>query len=340
MTREESQLQCRDRLKSGDTLLEQLGQDKRPMSHTEFARTIGVSVQNLQTAKYMRLLVRRLRKHNGRFARVTADRAANRPEPSDRSSDRQLRADLQRLATERESIRLEAERRIRQLEAKLDRLEAERLLEPHVFPLAAGSRPANDPYFNHEPQGACGVTTAGASRVRRLMRTVPFAGLIGIRGRADVGRVEPSLDEPTTPTLDLEFEDLDEPSEGMRTAAEADVLAALEFARGIRGDLLVHSWAGVGRAPAIALAIIADRVGPGREPEAVASVSSIEPHALPNRLVITHADRILKRNGALLAALDERTRRRDEDCRARADRRERILARLGVAASPRHPGKT
>jgi predicted protein tyrosine phosphatase len=118
----------------------------------------------------------------------------------------------------------------------------------------------------------------------------------------------------------------------VRTATEANVLDALEFARGIRGQLLVHSWGGIGRAPAVGLAIIAARLGPGREPEALASLLSIEPHAVPNRLVIAHADRILKRNGSLLAVLDERTRRRDDDRRARAERHERILERLGAAA--------
>jgi predicted protein tyrosine phosphatase len=340
MTREELQLQCRDRVASAETLLEELKRAKQPMAHTEFAQRVGVSVQNLQTAKYMVQVVKRLRKHNAHFP----SGAAGRPQSSEAGagdSRRALRAHLHRMALEKESGRLDSERRIRQLQAKLDRLEAERALEPHVFPLAVSGQAANDhPFIEHEPEGACGVITAGAGRVRRLTRSTFLAGLIAIRGHADVGRVDPALDEPTTPRLDLEFEDLDEPNDGTRTATEADVLTALEFARGIRGDLLIHSWAGMGRAPAIALAIIADRLGVGREPEALASALSIEPHAVPNRLVIAHADKLLRRNGALLAALDDRTRRREDDRRARADRRDRILARLGVAASPNHPGKT
>lgn len=331
MTREEIRLQSRDRVTSAETLLKELKRAKQPMAHTEFAQRIGVSVQNLQTAKYMVQVVRRLRKHNAHFAPVVARRPQG-AEVGAGDSERGLRAHLQRLALEKESARLDAERRIRQLQAKLDRLDAERALESHVFPLAVSGRAANDPFIEREPEGACGVITAGAGRVCRLTRSTFLAGLIAIRGRADVGRVDPPLDEPTTPRLDLEFEDLDEPNEGARTATEADVLTALEFARGIRGNLLVHSWAGIGRAPAIALAIIADCLGAGHETEALASALSIQPHAVPNRLVIAHADSILKRAGTLLAALDERIRRRDDDRRARSERRERVLARLATTS--------
>lgn len=51
------------------------------------------------------------------------------------------------------------------------------------------------------------------------------------------------------------------------------VRAALEFARQHIGcRLLVHCKAGQARSPAILLAIIADRLGPGREADAVAEL--------------------------------------------------------------------
>lgn len=335
MSREDDQRRWKERVKEAEAQLDELKRAKTPMSHTEFARRLGMSVQNFQTARGMRNVVRKLRRHNARCKSAQA-RRPDEPRFGGGGAMQELREQLRRVVAERESIRREAEERIRELTAKLDRFEAE--LEPTFFPLAAGGpqKPANDPFIEDEPDGACGVTVAGASRVLQIARMVPLSGLVIVRGRADGGRVEPRLLDASTPVLELVFEDLDEPAEGARAASEGDVLVALEFARGIRGHLLIHSWAGIGRAPAIALAVITDRLGPGKEPEALASVLSIERQAIPNRLVVEHADRILNRNGALVAALDARIRAHS-DFRSRSARRERILARLAsliVMASP------
>lgn len=327
MTREEMQRRCAERRQYAAALLEEAARAKAPVTHTEFARRLGISVQNFQTAKGMRGVVRKLRRHNARFKSApTLTRDGS--EPDIEGSARGVRDLLRRVMAEKESIRRDSEERIRQLMLKLDRLETQ--LEPAVFPLAAPgcSKPANDPFFEDEPEGACGVTVASATRMLQYAKMVPLAGLVVVRGSADPDRARPRLVDASTPVLELEFEDLEEEAEGARVADRADVLAALEFARGIRGHLVVHSWGGTGRAPAVALAIIAERLGRGKELEALASVLSIERHAMPNRLVVMHADRILNRDGALLAALDERINSHPEDRRNRAARRERILARL------------
>lgn len=113
--------------------------------------------------------------------------------------------------------------------------------------------------------------------------------------------------------LVLAFDDLDF-EDGMTCVATAEHLkAALSFARRHRDRrLLVHCQAGQCRSPAIALAILRDRLGAGKETEAVAELLRIRAISAPNLLALKLADAELECEGALEAAwLDhERT---DED---------------------------
>ena len=58
-----------------------------------------------------------------------------------------------------------------------------------------------------------------------------------------------------------------------------------------------------GRSAAIALAVIADRLGPGAEREALDRLLAVRPEATPNLVVVELADRILQRSGHLVEAL-------------------------------------
>lgn len=104
--------------------------------------------------------------------------------------------------------------------------------------------------------------------------------------------------------LVLLFEDVDDDTLGIQCATEDQVERAIDFARSHRaGSLLVHCFHGVGRSAAIALAILADRHGAGREAEALTALLRIRPEATPNLVVVRHADQILSRGGRLLSAL-------------------------------------
>lgn len=91
-----------------------------------------------------------------------------------------------------------------------------------------------------------------------------------------------------------------------RLATKDDVIAALSFASN-HERLLVHCEAGVGRSTATALAIIAERMGKGREAEAMAEVLRLRPEASPNLRVVELADDILGCDGALLAEVIRHT---------------------------------
>ncbi len=105
--------------------------------------------------------------------------------------------------------------------------------------------------------------------------------------------------------LILNFDDVSAET-GRKTPPQlSDISKALEFARSHSdADLLVHCHAGVSRSPAIAISIMADRLGVGMEPDAVQQViDRTTPPIEPNMLVIHLADQFLCRDGRLVGAV-------------------------------------
>jgi len=102
----------------------------------------------------------------------------------------------------------------------------------------------------------------------------------------------------------LAFEDVDDDTLGVRVATKQQVEEAISFAR-THSDksMLVHCFHGVGRSAAIALAVIADRLGPGFEREALDQLVTMRPEVTPNLVVVKLADEILQRQGDLIAAV-------------------------------------
>ena len=85
----------------------------------------------------------------------------------------------------------------------------------------------------------------------------------------------------------------------------SDVADTLDFGRKHLGaSLLIHCNAGVARSTAAALAILCDRLGPGREQEALDEMLRLRPIAVPNLLMVQHTDNLLGRGGALVACVD------------------------------------
>lgn len=103
--------------------------------------------------------------------------------------------------------------------------------------------------------------------------------------------------------LVLMFEDVDVLRDDIAMPAMEHIAAAIEFGReNNSGSLLVHCKAGVARSTALALAIIADRLGKGREQEAVRYLLKIRDCAVPNLVVLDMVDGYLGREGKLKQA--------------------------------------
>lgn len=101
-----------------------------------------------------------------------------------------------------------------------------------------------------------------------------------------------------------------EDAKNFRTRApdSADIVAALSFCAPALSDaygrILVSCDYGASRSPALAFVIAAHLLGIGQEREALDMILAIRPEAVPNQLVVRLGDMLLKRDGALVAALN------------------------------------
>lgn len=139
---------------------------------------------------------------------------------------------------------------------------------------------------------------------------------------------------PRPPHLVLQFEDADREDYGYATATAGQVEQALAFARTHAGaSLLVPCLHGVGRSAGLALAILAERMGPSLENEAFAQLITIQPAATPNLVVVELADALLSRNGALIRAVAEFEADRPDKLVMRARRHRYALENPNLYAS-------
>lgn len=137
---------------------------------------------------------------------------------------------------------------------------------------------------------------------------------------------------PGRPQLVLAFDDLDFDDGETPVATRPHVEAALAFAGSHEAEaLLVHCQAGQCRSPALALAILAHRLGPGREAEAVEQLLAVRPQSAANLLVLSLADEVLGRGGALEAAWQAHEHGREDLARVR------FLRRVAHERFGRHP---
>ena len=112
---------------------------------------------------------------------------------------------------------------------------------------------------------------------------------------------------PVDRHLRLALHDIPEHQDGKIAPDEAHVAALLGFARGWDGDrpLIVHCWAGVSRSMAAAFSILCDRSHRGDESRLAREVRVRAHYAQPNRLIVRLADGLLRRNGAMIKAVEE-----------------------------------
>ncbi len=117
-----------------------------------------------------------------------------------------------------------------------------------------------------------------------------------------------SLETPAQITdghLKLEFNDINEPREGLIPPAAEHVQSIIDFGKNWDQSkpLVIHCWMGISRSTA-ALAAVLLSLLPETSPEIAAQlIRRKSPMATPNPMMIDHADHILNLNGELVSAI-------------------------------------
>lgn len=143
------------------------------------------------------------------------------------------------------------------------------------------------------------------SALPNMLRTYQPSHLISLLSPAFM--IETPDGFPTDRHLRLALHDIPEQQDGKIAADELHVAALLGFARSWDGEapLIVHCWAGVSRSMAAAYSIMCDRSCRGEESRLARELRARAHYAQPNRLIVRLADGLLKRNGAMIKAVEE-----------------------------------
>ena len=105
--------------------------------------------------------------------------------------------------------------------------------------------------------------------------------------------------------LVLEMDDILAPEQGLTAPAEEHAVQLIDFARGWdrQAPLVIHCFAGISRSTAAAF-IAACALNPGRSEATVArTIRASSATAIPNLMLVSHADRVLRRDGRMVGAI-------------------------------------
>ncbi len=136
------------------------------------------------------------------------------------------------------------------------------------------------------------VATTGASHMVTLLRVVD--------------RVERPRSIAAENHLFLGMDDIAAPIDGYTHPAEEHVVELIEFVRGWdrNAPLVMHCYAGISRSTAGAF-IGACALNPRRDEAAIAQLIRLSSAtAMPNPMLVAHADRILNRGGRMIRAVE------------------------------------
>src|SRR5947207_15973716 len=107
--------------------------------------------------------------------------------------------------------------------------------------------------------------------------------------------------------LKVSMDDITEQIDGFLAPSDAHIERVLTFVRGWdrSAPMVVHCYAGISRSTASAFAA-ACMLNPHRDEISIArQIRAVSPIASPNRLIVSLADKALRREGRMLRALDE-----------------------------------
>jgi predicted protein tyrosine phosphatase len=116
----------------------------------------------------------------------------------------------------------------------------------------------------------------------------------------------PSLIKPDN-HVRLHVDDIAHPMPGYVAPNEQHVAKLLDFAHawGGEGPMVIHCWAGISRSTAAAFISLCALNPEGTEIDLAWTLRRASPTAYPNRLLVALADEALRREGRMIAAVEE-----------------------------------
>ena len=164
----------------------------------------------------------------------------------------------------------------------------------------------------HNPSDDTSVMHSLSSSIEIASRTEAGKILCSPRRCAEVGWLI-SIGEPHDPfpagyrnvqrRLRLLFADVVEDVSGPTEEHIASLIRIAETINPTDGKVLIHCEAGISRSTAAALILYTCWLGPEREREALDNVIQQRPYAMPNRRMVALADKLLAREGRLIAVV-------------------------------------
>ena len=131
-----------------------------------------------------------------------------------------------------------------------------------------------------------------------------YDGVITIEDTTTEDPLRISGDNPRQ--LVLRFDDISRPIDNFVMPDVKHILSVFNFVKKWeQPSLLIHCHAGMSRSPAISLAVIAEKLGPGREVDAVNKLLEIVPLCTPNQYLIDLIDDTLECSGSLVKSVND-----------------------------------
>ena len=141
----------------------------------------------------------------------------------------------------------------------------------------------------------------------RLHETVLSTGALHIVTMLrDADRMQRPRHVPATNHLVLSMDDITKPADGFTPPSEEHVTRLLAFLKGWdrRTPLVMHCLAGISRSTAGAF-VVACALNPARNEAVIAqALRTASKTAMPNIMLVRHADGVLGRNGRMVAAIE------------------------------------
>ncbi len=142
----------------------------------------------------------------------------------------------------------------------------------------------------------------------------PLHRVPGLVAEFDVGRVmgllgpdteHPELGLPEVQHLRMTFNDISVPMKGMVPPGKDHVRQIIDFIESWdrSGRFLIHCWAGISRSTAAAYITMCIANPQEEEIDLAWEMRHLAPSATPNRLIVAHADQLLKRDGRMVSAI-------------------------------------